>query len=128
MPSQSQLAAWEVTIAFQISGQPRFGGDGFAFWYVERPEVLGNIYGSSDYFTGLGIFIDTFNNDQKGQNPLILGGSAHSPPSSWEARLPARQLNTNSRGPFGCFLSTPRSGIQRWHPALRPQLRRRKPG
>lgn len=40
-------------------------GDGFAFWYVEAPELLGPVYGSADYWKGIGIFFDTFNNDNR---------------------------------------------------------------
>lgn len=47
------------------------GGEGFAFWYVSK-RMLGPVFGSADYWDGLGIFFDTYNNDGKGQSPLVL--------------------------------------------------------
>jgi hypothetical protein len=68
---QSSMTDWEVIFEFQVSGMRHLGGDGFAFWYVEKPELLGTVYGSQDYWIGLGLFFDTFNNDGRGENPLI---------------------------------------------------------
>ncbi len=68
---QSTMTDWEVTVEFSVTGRPMLGGDGFAFWYVDRPGLLGPVYGSSDYWNGLLIAFDTFNNDGQGRNPLI---------------------------------------------------------
>ncbi|GAB5361661.1 hypothetical protein AAMO2058_000731800 [Amorphochlora amoebiformis] len=67
----SKMTAWEVEFDFKITGDKLLGGDGFAFWYVETPEVLGMVYGSADYWTGLGVFFDTYDNNAAGQTPLI---------------------------------------------------------
>ena len=39
--------------------------------YCIYKKLLGTVYGSSDYWTGLGLFFDTFNNDGRGTNPFI---------------------------------------------------------
>ena len=65
------MTDWQVLLEFSVSGLRNLGGDGFAFWFVERPEMLGAVYGSTDYWTGLGLFFDTFNNDNLGSSPLI---------------------------------------------------------
>jgi len=69
---KSMMIDWEVVLEFHVSSPLRhLGGDGFAFWYVEKSEILGPVYGSMDFWNGLGIFFDTFNNDGRGDNPLI---------------------------------------------------------
>ena len=65
------MSDWQATVEFSVSGLRNLGGDGFAFWYTEKAEMLGAVYGSTDYWTGLGVFFDTFNNDNIGSNPLI---------------------------------------------------------
>lgn len=67
----STMSDWAVQFSFHVSGRPNYGGDGFAFWYVEKPELLGSVYGSTDYWNGLLVAFDTYDNDQQGSTPLI---------------------------------------------------------
>lgn len=67
----TSMSDWEVTFEFKISGHPSGGGEGFAFWFVEK-RMLGPVFGSADYWNGLGIFFDTYDNDGQGQSPLIV--------------------------------------------------------
>lgn len=54
---------WEVVIQFQVHGQGKhLFGDGFAFWYTKEKGQVGSVFGSKDFFTGLGIFFDTYSN------------------------------------------------------------------
>ncbi|CAG2122051.1 unnamed protein product, partial [Medioppia subpectinata] len=54
---------WEVQIQFKVSGHGKdLYGDGMAFWYIRDPLRPGNIFGNSDFFVGLGIFLDTYAN------------------------------------------------------------------
>ena len=54
---------WEVVIQFQVHGQGKhLFGDGFAFWYTKEKGQTGPVFGSKDFFTGLGIFFDTYSN------------------------------------------------------------------
>ncbi|XP_011258114.1 protein ERGIC-53 [Camponotus floridanus] len=64
---------WEVDLVFRISGRSRIGADGLAFWYTTAQGAYnGTVFGSSDLWTGLGIFFDSFDNDNKHNNPYIM--------------------------------------------------------
>ncbi|KAF8768028.1 Heat shock 70 kDa protein 12A like protein [Argiope bruennichi] len=57
---------WEYHIQFHIHGKGvHLNGDGIAFWYVKDALHAGPVYGSKDYWSGLGIFIDTFENARR---------------------------------------------------------------
>lgn len=44
-----------------------------AFWYTtQRGEYTGDVFGSSDRWNGLGIIFDSFDNDNKHNNPYIM--------------------------------------------------------
>lgn len=59
---------WEIHISFKVHGQgTRLYGDGFAFWYSQHRSQLGDIFGSPDQFSGLGVFFDTYAN-QNGEH------------------------------------------------------------
>lgn len=65
---------WEVDVIFRITGRGRIGADGLAFWYTQNKGAYdGIVYGSSDKWVGLGIFFDSFDNDNKHNNPYIMG-------------------------------------------------------
>lgn len=64
---------WEVEIVFRVTGRGRIGADGLAFWYTaEKGDYSGPVFGSSDRWVGLGIFFDSFDNDNKHNNPYIM--------------------------------------------------------
>lgn len=45
-----------------------------AFWYTSsKGDYNGPVFGSSDKWTGLGVFFDSFDNDGKHNNPYIMG-------------------------------------------------------
>ncbi len=67
----AKMKDWEALIEFRITGERNIGGDGFAFWYTDGPNMVGNVFGAMDYWKGLGVFVDTFDNDGKGASPLI---------------------------------------------------------
>ncbi|XP_071825624.1 protein ERGIC-53-like isoform X2 [Apostichopus japonicus] len=66
---------WEVEVTFKVTGRGRVGADGLAIWYVETPGIEGPVYGSQDKWVGLGIFFDSFDNDNQRNNPYILAMS-----------------------------------------------------
>lgn len=75
---QTNFDWWEVDLTFRVTGRGRIGADGLAFWYtaakgVEPPAGVTHVYGSSDQWIGLGIFFDSFDNDNKHNNPYIMG-------------------------------------------------------
>jgi len=54
---------WQMVIQFSVHGQGKnLFGDGFAVWYAKELGELGPVFGSKDYFTGLGVFFDTYSN------------------------------------------------------------------
>ncbi|XP_078421840.1 lectin, mannose-binding 2-like a isoform X1 [Cetorhinus maximus] len=60
---------WEVQVHFKIHGQGKknLNGDGFAIWYTKDRMQPGTVFGSKDLFSGLGIFMDTYPNEEKQQ-------------------------------------------------------------
>lgn len=59
------VPSYEITFEFNVDGAGSHTfGDGMALWLAsERDRAQsGPVFGSKDYFTGLGIFIDTFAN------------------------------------------------------------------
>lgn len=63
---------WEVEITFRVTGRARVGADGLAFWFTSEAGRDGPVFGSSDYWHGLGVFFDSFDNDGQQNNPYIL--------------------------------------------------------
>ncbi|XP_067857482.1 VIP36-like protein isoform X2 [Heptranchias perlo] len=61
------LRDWEVQVHFKIHGQGKknLNGDGFAIWYTKDRMQPGAVFGSKDLFSGLGIFMDTYPNEEK---------------------------------------------------------------
>ncbi|OAA32907.1 Legume-like lectin [Moelleriella libera RCEF 2490] len=57
---------WEVEVEFKISGKHQLYGDGFAMWITKQRGQMGEVFGSTDRFEGLGIFIDTYKNNRPG--------------------------------------------------------------
>jgi len=59
---------WEVHIHAKVHGHnSRFFGDGFAFWYTADRNDEGPVFGARDHFRGLGMFFDTYAN-QNGEH------------------------------------------------------------
>eukprot|EP00055_Hartaetosiga_balthica_P005092 m.14400 g.14400 ORF g.14400 m.14400 type:complete len:378 (+) comp4302_c0_seq1:35-1168(+) len=66
---------WEVTVQFKVHGQGQtLFGDGFAFWFTQHRNSLGQVFGSRDKFSGLGIFFDTYNNQKAYRNGAYISG------------------------------------------------------
>ncbi|XP_071989445.1 protein ERGIC-53 [Engystomops pustulosus] len=63
---------WEVKVTFRVTGRGRIGADGLAIWYTAGQGLDGNVYGAADLWNGVGIFFDSFDNDGKKNNPVIL--------------------------------------------------------
>lgn len=63
---------WEVEIMFRVNGKGRIGADGLAFWFTDQKYPEGPVFGSADHWRGLALFFDSFDNDNKGNNPYIM--------------------------------------------------------
>lgn len=54
---------WELRVHFKIHGNHgNLYGDGIAIWYTDDPRATGPVFGGKDYFSGLGVFLDTYEN------------------------------------------------------------------
>merc|ERR1712212_1141698 len=71
--SPTNFDSWEAELQFRVTGRGRIGADGLAFWYTATKGFEGPVFGSSDKWNGLGIFFDSFDNDNKHNNPYIMG-------------------------------------------------------
>ncbi|WVR07833.1 hypothetical protein IAU60_004876 [Kwoniella sp. DSM 27419] len=57
------VASWQIDVEFKVDGRAHnMFGDGFAIWLAKDRAKTGPVFGSVDYFTGLGIFFDTYAN------------------------------------------------------------------
>ncbi|KAH3744082.1 vesicular integral-membrane protein VIP36 [Pelomyxa schiedti] len=66
---------WEVEYQFKIHGVSRIGADGMAFWYLTQRSSdtpMGSLFGNTELFNGLGIIVDTYDNDAKGIHPWVF--------------------------------------------------------
>jgi mannose-binding lectin 1 len=63
---------WQVDISLKVTGQGRIGADGLAFWYTSAKGTQGPVFGANNYWTGLGMFFDSFDNDAQRNNPYVL--------------------------------------------------------
>ena len=69
-------SGFEIEVVIRISGRGKIGADGMAIWYTtdgapSQQEHL-PIFGSRDKWNGLGIMLDSFDNNSKGDNPVIM--------------------------------------------------------
>ncbi|KAJ6229418.1 vesicular mannose-binding lectin [Anaeramoeba flamelloides] len=69
--SPNKIPNWEIEITFNIHGNERYGADGLAIWYTKEKLTDGEVFGSKNYFTGLGIFLDTYDNNGNNDNPFV---------------------------------------------------------
>ncbi|GFZ48585.1 hypothetical protein JCM24511_06333 [Saitozyma sp. JCM 24511] len=56
---------WQIDVEFKVDGKAHnLFGDGFALWIAKDRAKVGPVFGSVDYFNGLGIFFDTYANSR----------------------------------------------------------------
>ncbi|WWC94695.1 hypothetical protein V866_001543 [Kwoniella sp. B9012] len=59
------VSNWQIDVEFKVDGKAHnMFGDGFAMWITKDRAQEGPVFGSVDYFTGLGIFFDTYANSR----------------------------------------------------------------
>ncbi|XP_061170528.1 protein ERGIC-53-like [Saccostrea echinata] len=63
---------WSVECVFKVSGRGRSGADGPAMWFTEEKGQEGPVFGNQDMWRGLGVFMDSFDNDGQHNNPYIM--------------------------------------------------------
>ena len=63
----------QIEVEFKIHGAGHLHGDGMAMWLTKQRGTQGPVFGSTDQFEGLGIFIDTYKNNRPGIIfPLVM--------------------------------------------------------
>ena len=63
----------QIEIEFKIHGAGHLHGDGMAIWLTEERGKSGKVFGSTDNFNGLGVFIDTYKNSRPGVSfPYVM--------------------------------------------------------
>ncbi|CAB3410836.1 unnamed protein product [Caenorhabditis bovis] len=62
---------FQLDVVLKIGGQGRVGADGLGIWYTSQLGALGPVFGANDYWTGMGLFFDSFDNDGQKNNPQI---------------------------------------------------------
>ncbi|VIO95599.1 Legume-like lectin family protein [Brugia malayi] len=67
----AESSHFEVQVAFRVTGQGRIGADGIAIWYTAQQPTLGPVFGANDYWIGMGLFLDSFDNDAQKNNPFV---------------------------------------------------------
>ncbi|KAK7096012.1 protein ERGIC-53-like isoform X2 [Littorina saxatilis] len=67
-----QAPNWQIEVAVRVTGRGRIGADGMAIWFTEQKGTEGNVFGSNDQWKGLGVFLDSFDNDNQHNNPYIM--------------------------------------------------------
>eukprot|EP01060_Flectonema_neradi_P008718 TRINITY_DN16222_c0_g1_i2.p1 TRINITY_DN16222_c0_g1~~TRINITY_DN16222_c0_g1_i2.p1 ORF type:complete len:303 (+),score=51.81 TRINITY_DN16222_c0_g1_i2:53-910(+) len=91
---------WQLVVEFRIHSRSNPGADGFAIWYTKEGATAGDLWGQDPEFTGMGLIIDTFDNDARRDNPaitLILRREGDRPPK-WDV-----QRDLSSTGRFRCL-------------------------
>lgn len=63
----------QIELEFEIHGEGTLHGDGLALWLTKQRATQGPVFGSTDQFEGLGIFIDTYKNNRPGVSfPYVM--------------------------------------------------------
>jgi hypothetical protein len=70
------LPSFQFTAAVRIHNKRNPGADGVGLWYVQDPQKhlssTGPLWGMAANFTGLGIILDTYDNDLQRDNPSVI--------------------------------------------------------
>jgi hypothetical protein len=79
---------FEAVLTFNIRSKSSPGADGMALWYVEKPHKgrQGSVMGMPPNFYGLGVLLDSYDNDNMRDNPAVavLGALNNNPQTSWD--------------------------------------------
>ncbi|KPA76499.1 putative mitochondrial lectin [Leptomonas pyrrhocoris] len=66
------MDAFEIVFGFRVSRViGGLGADGFALWVAQIPRFNGNIFGRAANFNGFGLLFDSYDNDNRRDNPMV---------------------------------------------------------
>lgn len=63
---------WMVDITLRVTGRLKTGADGMAIWFTAAPGSEGMAFGNSETWHGLGVILDSFDNNGLHDNPKIM--------------------------------------------------------
>ncbi|UOH83656.1 hypothetical protein LQV05_006390 [Cryptococcus neoformans] len=59
------ISNWQIDVEFKVDGKAHnIFGDGWAFWVTSDRAKQGPVFGSVDWFKGIGVFFDTYANSK----------------------------------------------------------------
>lgn len=70
---QCHADQWEVQFTFTVTGEPDAPGKGMGFWYTSNIMAPGILFGSEERYEGFGLLFDSYDDDGKNDNPIIMG-------------------------------------------------------
>jgi len=70
---QCHADQWEVQFEFTVTGETDAPGKGLGFWYTSNIMAPGILFGSEERYEGFGLLFDSYDDDGKNDNPIIMG-------------------------------------------------------
>ncbi|KAJ3216148.1 hypothetical protein HDU67_009875 [Dinochytrium kinnereticum] len=67
------FSAWQIHFSVSVSGRSYIGENGIAIWYTLDRATEGPVYGSTDKWTGIGIFLDSSDSSMNRVTPYVSG-------------------------------------------------------
>jgi hypothetical protein len=75
---------WQVEVGINVHNTEAVGADGIAFWYQKSVKQEGSLMGNTENFDGIGILLDSFDNDADGGEPAIIGIKNNGQHVNWD--------------------------------------------
>merc|ERR1712159_173860 len=70
---QCHADQWEAQFELTVTGESESPGKGLGFWYTSNIMSPGILFGSEERYEGFGLLFDSYNDDGKNDNPIIMG-------------------------------------------------------
>lgn len=64
-------ANWMVDVTLRVTGRLKNGADGMAIWFTAERGSEGPVFGNVEWWHGMGVLLDSFDNDGLHDNPKI---------------------------------------------------------
>lgn len=62
---------WMIDVSVRVTGRLKHGADGMAIWFTQNAGTEGQVFGNTEVWRGLGVMLDSFDNDGLHDNPKI---------------------------------------------------------
>jgi len=70
---QCHADQWTAEFSVTVTGESDTPGKGLAFWYTSNIMQPGILFGSEERYEGFGLLFDSYDDDGKNDNPIIMG-------------------------------------------------------